>query len=598
MASRPRQRSAPEHGPESGLLPRKTFLDPVQGDVKLTACEIEIVNTAEFQRLGRIRQLGTAVQVYRGATHTRFDHALGTLATAERMVLAINNNPRRLESAENMRLFAGVPHEAHTVVRLCALLHDITHVPFGHTLEDEVGLFERHDEPARYARFVGAGTTIGEIVRRHHGEEIRRQVEGVLTTKPEQISVLGYPFAADIVGNTLCADLVDYLRRDAFFTGLEEPFRERFLEYLFITTEDLLALREGSKPSRDSGLLGRLVVRLNKKDQDDVRRDQVSDIVNLLRVRYRLAERVYYHHSKMKTGAMLGRAVLDSEFMNDRDALYEHGDDSLLLHLARLYSEPPKDLFADEKLNDLWSDEEVHLQAPARVARCVLDRRLYVPSFLVKEKRDATGTHALIKQRLLSTFRQPERYREWVHSIERDMGLRPGDVAFYCPSDKMQRKLAKALVAYGEDPNVMELGDVDDEDVRAEIGMIETLHRRLWRFYIYVHPDWSLRTRVNVARLFKQRWAREHPGLPIWNDLLEVEAEDQRLGQPETMQVLLDRFADEVSWVGEAAPTSEEHRVVCHDLRTRPPDKSWRDGRPTFRGYLDALRDIRGPRRV
>ena len=89
----------PETRPKSATLPQfnvvwqgKTIRDPVQMDVELTTVETKVIDTPEFQRLRHIKELGTASLVFPGATHTRFEHSLGTLAVAQHMIEAINRN--------------------------------------------------------------------------------------------------------------------------------------------------------------------------------------------------------------------------------------------------------------------------------------------------------------------------------------------------------------------------------------------------------------------------------------------------------------------------------------------------------------------------
>ena len=67
----------------------KTIRIAVTGDVGVTELEKKIIDTLDFQRLRGVRQLGSSVQVYPTALHTRFDHALGTLAMADRVCKAV-----------------------------------------------------------------------------------------------------------------------------------------------------------------------------------------------------------------------------------------------------------------------------------------------------------------------------------------------------------------------------------------------------------------------------------------------------------------------------------------------------------------------------
>jgi HD superfamily phosphohydrolase len=502
------------------LKPHKTFLDPVQGDVKLTRLETQIVNTPEFQRLGRIRQLGGAHYVFRGATHTRFDHCIGTVAVAERIVQAINNNPRR--EAPGRRTM-GIGTTAHVVVRLVALLHDITHVPFSHTLEDEIGLYARHDAPKRFTERLGSETTIGRLIAEAEGPQVLEDVVATLRAKgDEEIRGLRFPFAADIVANTLCADLVDYLRRDCYFTGLRDDFRERFLEYLFIPVTGPVA--------------GRVVVRLNKKDTDaEIRSDQITDIMSLLRLRYRLAERVYYHHTKIKFGAMIGRAVLEVDEFLDRDKLYDFGDDKLIEYLA----EQPEGPLTASKL--AWR----------KLGLALRDRRMYALAFTYRgatadpvrrqladefnEFKDPLAQREKTEDESDAPMPNRARYREWVRELERRVGLEPGELVFYCPKLDMQRKLAMALVAYGPDENVVRLGEIEEE---AET-LLQNEHRRLWRFEIFMHPDYASadpkiasETQISIDREFKKMWSERFRNMPpILNQLSVVTA--QALAAPD-----------------------------------------------------------------
>lgn len=116
----------------------KRIRDPMYGDVGLTTDELRIIDTRQFQDLRGIRQLGLAYLVYPSAHHTRFEHALGTLYMAQKIMRGIKN-------ADYLR--EGGPGEH--VVRLAALVHDVSHVPFGHSIEDDLKLWGRHDTTAR-----------------------------------------------------------------------------------------------------------------------------------------------------------------------------------------------------------------------------------------------------------------------------------------------------------------------------------------------------------------------------------------------------------------------------------------------------------------
>ena len=109
-------------------------------------------------------QLGTAYLVYPGAVHTRFDHSIGTVHVAQRMIDAINRS-FELDPAGSVQ----VSQEEARVVRLAALLHDVTHIPYGHNIEDQDGIFERHDSAYRYTRMLSPSRELGRVLDTEFG---------------------------------------------------------------------------------------------------------------------------------------------------------------------------------------------------------------------------------------------------------------------------------------------------------------------------------------------------------------------------------------------------------------------------------------------
>jgi len=119
---------------------------PVSGMVRLTPRELEVISHPAFQRLFEIHQLGQTHLVYRGATHMRGEHAIGTVEAAMLFVDAIYRNRARgtKEASSRWSEAPELSMEEVAFVRLGALLHDIGHLPAGHTLEDELGLLPPH----------------------------------------------------------------------------------------------------------------------------------------------------------------------------------------------------------------------------------------------------------------------------------------------------------------------------------------------------------------------------------------------------------------------------------------------------------------------
>src|SRR5579862_6820808 len=130
------------------------FFIPVHDFVRFTEEEMQIIDHPAFQRLEKIYQLGQAHLVYRGATHKRLEHVLGTVWVAQKIANAVYASYRRSQKKgwrDGTRCPFDEPLSISEIrfIRLAALLHDIGHLPAGHTLEDELGLLEPHDADRR-----------------------------------------------------------------------------------------------------------------------------------------------------------------------------------------------------------------------------------------------------------------------------------------------------------------------------------------------------------------------------------------------------------------------------------------------------------------
>ena len=193
--------------------------DPVHGDISLSVLEAQVLDFPEMQRLRGIKQLGTASLVYPGCLHTRFDHSLGASALAKRIVAALRESG------------TGVDADLEQIIAVAALLHDVTHVPFGHTLEDERSLFPRHDKGQRLTTLLN-----GALGERLQALGVKDAVAAMLAGGDAVP-----PWARQIVSSTIDADLLDYLRRDSYFAGLAQNYDDRIFRY-FVVDRDQLAI--------------------------------------------------------------------------------------------------------------------------------------------------------------------------------------------------------------------------------------------------------------------------------------------------------------------------------------------------------------------
>lgn len=155
---------------------------------------MDLIQTPEVQRLRRIRQLGIGHLVFPGAEHTRFGHALGAMAL---MQDALSNLAEK-----------GTPisPKEYTAALAAALLHDVGHGPFSHTLEHEFVSNYNHEDMSRVLMV-----------------DLNRRFGGALDLALEMFdATYERPFFHQLVSSQLDMDRLDYLRRDSFYTGVVE----------------------------------------------------------------------------------------------------------------------------------------------------------------------------------------------------------------------------------------------------------------------------------------------------------------------------------------------------------------------------------------
>lgn len=179
------------------MLEEKVFRDPIYGYVHVYDRLIwDLIQTKEVQRLRRIKQLGGTYMVFHTAEHTRFSHSLGVYEMARQMIRALYH--RQMELDEEERL----------LVLSAALLHDLGHGPFSHSFES---VFEvRHERFTE--RIIMENTEVNQVLEGYKPGFAKKVRDVINKTYPNQIVV-------SIISSQLDADRLDYLLRDAYFTG-------------------------------------------------------------------------------------------------------------------------------------------------------------------------------------------------------------------------------------------------------------------------------------------------------------------------------------------------------------------------------------------
>lgn len=421
--------------------------DPVHGDVYITHEEISLLDTREMQRMRGIKQLGTAYLVYPGAVHTRFDHQIGSLHVTQQMIDAIN-----LSCGLDPAGLIGISEQEARVIRIAALLHDITHIPFGHNLEDQDGIFQRHDSTYRFQRILAPDTEVGARLAELG---VADDVLAILTYGKSEGSPTIPAYWAQIVSGTICSDILDYLARDAYFTGLKLQVDPRVTSYF--------------KIDRASG---NLFIDLTKHEL--LREDILSEIVRMLEARYYFSERVYYHHAKVASGAMVARAVqmaLSAEVLVESD-FYSQTDASILDLLDRSTRTAPHEV-----------REPVHA-----LIRRFESRKLYKRACVFPRYENEEAQEGLVSKYFAEGGAQARHEAEGrIADLVKFATGRDVDLIVYCPAKRMQLKEARTHVRWPGVEGVHPLSRFAGSIPR--LADLERSYRDLWKFYVFADTD-------------------------------------------------------------------------------------------------------------
>ena len=247
----------------------QVFRDPIYGYIHVDYEIItEIINTKVFQRLRRIRQLSGVQMVYHGAEHSRFSHSLGVYHNANRFLL-ISELKNTLNEREKL-LF------------LCAaLLHDIGHGPYSHAFEDVFDL----DHEKIGARLIVENEKLRKILNKVD-DNFALDIASIILKENK------FPLLQQLISSQLDVDRLDYLLRDAYFTGTSygNIDIDRLIRVLTIKDNNVLF--------RESG---------------------IHAIENYLISRYHMYWQVYYHRV-----SRIYEVILEKTYLRIKDLLNEN----------------------------------------------------------------------------------------------------------------------------------------------------------------------------------------------------------------------------------------------------------------------------------
>ncbi len=213
------------------LTEQKVLRDPVHGYVRVDSDVVwNCIAAKEFQRLRRIKQLGSTSYVYHCGEHTRFAHSLGVYEIVRRMVTEVRDIANALTDYEK------------TTAMLAGLLHDLGHAPFSHSFENIMKC--KHEEYT--VQIIRQPSEINTVLN-YYGEHLAEDVASVIDgTHPNKL-------ICQIVSSQLDADRMDYLLRDSYFTGTKygEFDLERILRTMRVVNGQLVVKESGMHTVED-----------------------------------------------------------------------------------------------------------------------------------------------------------------------------------------------------------------------------------------------------------------------------------------------------------------------------------------------------------
>lgn len=248
-------------------MSERIYRDPVHNIIRLRTDTVEgelmmrLIDTPEFQRLRRIKQLGLGLYTYQGAEHSRFTHSLGAFHLMSRV----------LDRLGEKYQVAGADRAA---ARAAALLHDVGHGSFSHVMEKVLGF---HHEKWTVEVVLSEATEIGQLLR-SYSPDLPAKVAAIIEGKFEPAAL------AQLVSSQLDVDRMDYLLRDSLMTGAKYGIYD--LEWII----NALAIDE-------------------ENDRIYVAARGLYAVEEYLQARYYMFRQVYFHRTLRSAEAVL-RSIL------------------------------------------------------------------------------------------------------------------------------------------------------------------------------------------------------------------------------------------------------------------------------------------------
>lgn len=373
----------------------KIIHDALYGSVQLTEFAIKIIDTPIFQRLRKLKQLGTCNYVFPNAIHTRFEHSIGTYHNAKKLLDEIIKNSSKIHIANCLKEIkllnnyferSGKPDDKKynidsyicELIKISALCHDLGHGPFSHVYDD-IFIPETDKKESTYAKHeIRSGIMLRKIIKEDdvlkdviHDDEIEFMIS-LINPKPEHDG-----FVYQIVSNnknSLDVDKYDYIKRDSYYLGIETSFNPSRLIEGVIVSENNICFPEQS----------------------------IYDMVNLFNTRYQFHRRIYGHKSVISAQFMITELMflLDpilkiSDCVEDMDKFIELNDDYIIEGIKFINDDLSKKIYSTniESVKKILSDLSRHILYPF-IGSYVTDKKIEFDK--ISFSKDTCNPHDLL----------------------------------------------------------------------------------------------------------------------------------------------------------------------------------------------------------
>ncbi len=287
------------------LEPCEAVRDPLWKHIYIPSKLYEAVETSDFIRLTRIKQLGPSYYIYPGATHTRAAHSFGVYHVAMRILdRLLEQGASEWTTQEGQKSFAAA-----------ALFHDLGHFPYTHSLK-ELPLLDHETLTAR--------------------QLLREPLKGIISAwgaDPEKAAAITDHtitttdtetlFFRKLLSGVLDPDKLDYLNRDAFFCGV--PYGVQDIDFILSVIH----------PDKINGI--------------SVESSGISSVENILFSKYLMYRAVYWHKQVRMATAMMKKTLAAALHKNivEAEELYELDDDGIFYLLQNRYKNLPSSQFEE-----------------------------------------------------------------------------------------------------------------------------------------------------------------------------------------------------------------------------------------------------------